>query len=134
MPIVIWSTIFFYPLSSLMCCVFCCNFESVLVTSSKQRLEHVFKCLALIKACDCSLFNKMLLIQDIWEGASHTICCIDMGHLMLYSIVCKSALVHFCVHTWVFLGRLIKELVTLKDWKMFLRAAHNSKCQKIICT
>lgn len=118
MPIVIWSTIFFYPFSSLMCCVLLCFWISI-GHKLEAKVRTCIECLALIKACDCSLFNRILLIQDIWEGASHTFHWVDLDHLMLHSIVCKSALVHFCVHTWFFLGRLIKELVTPKDWKMF---------------
>lgn len=68
MPIVIWSTIFLYPLSSLMCCVLLCFWISI-GHKLKAKVTTCIKCLALIKACNCSLFNKMFTYSRYLRGS-----------------------------------------------------------------
>jgi len=102
MPIVIWSTIFLYPLSSLMCCVLLCFWISI-GHKLKAKVTTCIKCLALIKACDCSLFNKMLLIWEehhiLFIGLIWVIWCFIQlcAKVHLFTSVC----IHdFCLADW----------------------------------
>lgn len=120
--------------SRVSCVVFCCAFESVLVTSSKQRLEHVLSVLHLLKLVIVPYSIRCYLVK-IFEREHHIL---FIGLIwVIWCFIQLCAKVHLftsvCIHAFV-LGRLVKELVTLKDWKIVLRTAHDSKCQKIIST